>query len=112
MVLITKKLRFCQLFVLGKIHQEKVFGNLLVSKLNKLKQAFLDNRNVDLTKPQNWQFPKRLVHIFGQKVEVFRPLCSSEKDGEKYFAGMKQKPFELLEHLFMKNAKFAFFQKK
>ena len=35
----NKKLRFCQLFVLGKIHQDKVFGNLLVSK-----QAFLDNR--------------------------------------------------------------------
>ena len=51
MVLIKKKLRFCQLFVSGKIHQEKVFGNLLVSK-----QAFLDNRNIDLRKPQNRHF--------------------------------------------------------
>ena len=103
MVLITKKLRFCQLFVLGKIHQDKVFGNLLVSKLNKLKQAFLDNRNVDLTKPQNWQFPKRLV---------FRPLCSSEKDGEKYFAGMKQKPFETIRTSVYEERKICFFSKE
>ena len=112
MVLITKKLRFCQLFVLGKIHQDKVFGNLLVSKLNKLKQAFLDNRNVDLTKPQNWQFPKRLDNIFGQKVEVFRPLCSSEKDGEKYFAGMKQKPFETIRTSVYEERKICFFSKE
>ena len=50
-----KKFRFCQLFLLGKIHQDKVFGNLLVSK-----QAFLDNRNIDLGKPQNCHFSQEV----------------------------------------------------
>ena len=33
--------------------QEKVFGDVLVRK-----QAFLDNRNVDLRKQENWHFCK------------------------------------------------------
>ena len=51
----NKKLRFCQLFVLGEKHQEKVFGNVLVSK-----QAFLEYRNIDLRKPQNWHFSQEI----------------------------------------------------
>ena len=42
------------------------FGDVFVKK-----QAFLDNRNMDLRKPQNCLFAKGLVHDFGQKVEVF-----------------------------------------
>ena len=53
----------------------KVFGDLHVRK-----QALLDNRNMDLRKPQNWYFSKELVHDFGQNwVEVFSSLVSYEK---------------------------------
>ena len=42
------------------------FGDVFVKK-----QAFLDNRNKDLRKPQNCLFAKGLVYDLGQKVEVF-----------------------------------------
>ena len=42
MVLI-KNWKFCERFVLCKIDQEKVFGDVVARK-----QAFLDNRNMDL----------------------------------------------------------------
>ena len=41
-------LRLCQLFVLSKIHQEKVFDDVLVRN-----PAFPDDRNMDLKRPQN-----------------------------------------------------------
>ena len=57
----------------------KVFGDLHVRK-----QALLDNRNMDLRKPQNWYFSKELVHDFGQNwVEVFSSLVSYQKWIEK-----------------------------
>ena len=52
-MVLVKILRFCQLFVLCKIHREKIFGDVLVRK-----QAFLDHRIIDLRKPQNWHFSK------------------------------------------------------
>ena len=45
--------KFLYLFILGKIGQEKVFGNVLDRKL-----AFLDYKNMDLKKSQNWHFSK------------------------------------------------------
>ena len=49
----------------------KVFGDLHVRK-----QALLDNRNMDLRKPQNCE----LVHDFDQNwVEVFSSLVSYQK---------------------------------
>ena len=45
--------KFCERFVLCKIHPEKVFGDVLVRK-----QAFLDNINMDLKRRQNWHFSK------------------------------------------------------
>ena len=63
-MVLVKNLKFCERFVLGKIHPEKVFGDVLVRK-----QAFLDNINMDLKRRQNWHFSKG--HDFGQKVEVF-----------------------------------------
>ena len=45
-----------------------MFGDVLVRK-----QAFLDNRNMDFKKKMAF-FPKRLVHDFCQKVEVFSSL--------------------------------------
>ena len=49
----VKNLKFCERFVLYKIHPEKVFGDVLVRK-----QAFLDNINMDLKRRQNWHFCK------------------------------------------------------
>ena len=66
-MVLVKNLKFCERFVLRKIHPEKVFGNALVRK-----QAFLDNENMDLKRRQNWDFCK--VHDFGQKDEVFSSL--------------------------------------
>ena len=64
----VKNWKFCERFVLFKIHPEKVFGDVLVRK-----QAFLDNINTDLKRRENWHFCKGvpIVHDFGQKVEVF-----------------------------------------
>ena len=66
-MVLVKNLKFCERFVLSKIHPEKVFGNVLVRK-----QAFLDNENMDLKRRQNWDFCK--VHHFGQKDKVFSSL--------------------------------------
>ena len=63
-MVLVKNLKFCERFVLCKIHPEKVFGDVVVRK-----QAFLDNINMDLQRRQNWHFCK--VHDFGQKVEGF-----------------------------------------
>ena len=52
-MVLVKYWKFCERFVLWKIHPEKVFGNVLVRK-----QAFLDNINMDLKRRQNWHFCK------------------------------------------------------
>ena len=66
-MVLVKNLKFCKRFVLCKIHAEKVFGDVLVRK-----EAFLENINMDLKRRQNWHFSKkRIVHDFGQKVELF-----------------------------------------
>ena len=54
-------------FVLCIIHQEKVFGYILITK-----QPFLDYTNIDLKSMQNcFFFPKAIVHDDAQKLEVF-----------------------------------------
>ena len=65
-MVLVKNLKFCERFVLCKIHPEKVFGDVLLRK-----QAFLDNINMDLKKGKIGIFAKGIVHDFGQKVEVF-----------------------------------------
>ena len=52
-MVLVKNFKFCEPFVLCKIHPEKVFGDVLVRK-----QAFLDNINMDLKRRQNWHFCK------------------------------------------------------
>ena len=52
-MVLVKNLKFCERFVLCKIHPEKVFGDVLVRK-----QDFLDNINMDLKRTQNWHFCK------------------------------------------------------
>ena len=53
-MVLVKNLKFCEHFVLCKIHQEKVFGDVLVRK-----QAFLDNINMDLKRRQKLAFLQR-----------------------------------------------------
>ena len=65
-MVLVENWKFCERFVLCKIHPEKVFRDLLVRK-----QAFLDNINRDLKRSQIGIFAKGIVHDFGQKVEVF-----------------------------------------
>ena len=50
-MVLVKNLKFCERFVLCKIHLEKAFGDVLVRK-----QAFLANINMDLKRRQNWHF--------------------------------------------------------
>ena len=65
-MVLVKNLKFCERFVLSKIHPEQLFGDVLVRK-----QDFLANKKMDLKRRQNWHFAKGIVHNFGQKVEVF-----------------------------------------
>ena len=65
-MVLVKNLKFCERFVLCKIHPEKVFGDVLLRK-----QAFLYNINMGLIRRQIGIFAKGIVHDFGQKVEVF-----------------------------------------
>ena len=65
-MVLVKNWKFCERFVLCKIHPEKVFGDVLVKK-----QAFLDNINMYLKKGKISIFAKGIVHDFAQKVEVF-----------------------------------------
>ena len=52
-MVLVKNLKFCEPFVLCKIHPEKVFGDVLVRK-----QAFLDKTNMDLRRRPKWHFCK------------------------------------------------------
>ena len=65
-MVLVKNFKFCSRFVLCKIHQEKVFGDVLLRK-----QALLDSINMDLKKGKIGIFAKGIVHDFRQKVEVF-----------------------------------------
>ena len=68
-MILVKSLKFCERFVLRKIHPEKVFGDVLVRK-----KACLRNINMDLKKGKIGIFAKRIVHDFDEKVEVFSSL--------------------------------------
>ena len=71
-MVLVENWKFCERFVLCKIHPENVFGDVLVRK-----QAFLDNINRDLKRRQNWHFD------FGQKVEVFSSFVSMKNRSRK-----------------------------
>ena len=75
-----KNWKFCERFVLCKIHPEKVFVDVLVRK-----RAFLDNINMDLKRRQNSHFCKgdQIVHDFGLKVEVFSSFVFIKNRFEK-----------------------------
>ena len=50
-MVLVKNLKFCERFVLCKIHPEKVFGDVLVRK-----QAFLEKTNMNLKKKAKLAF--------------------------------------------------------
>ena len=52
-MVLVKNWKFCEPFVLCKIHPEKVFADVLVRK-----PAFLDNINMELKRGQNWNVCK------------------------------------------------------
>ena len=67
-MVLVKNRKFCERFVLCKIHPEKVVGDVLVREL-----AFVENTNMHLRRRQNWHLSKgdMIVHDFGQKAGVF-----------------------------------------
>ena len=108
-MVLVKYWKFCERFVLCKIHPEKVFGDVLVRK-----QAFLDNINMDLKRRQNWHFlqsGKSMILV--KKLKFFHVLCLSKKDREKVFPDVldKKEAFkDYKKNCVQKNAKLEFFQ--
>ena len=86
-MVLVKKLKFCERFVLCKIHLEKGFGDVLVRK-----QAFQDNINMDLRRRQNLPFLQRgKFMILVKKLKFFHLLSLSKIDREKVFADVLDK---------------------
>ena len=86
-MVLVKNLKFCERFIVGKIHLEKVFGDVLVRK-----QAFLDKINMNLNKKGKIGiFKKTIVHDFGQKVEVFSSFVFIKIHREKVFGDVLDK---------------------
>ena len=72
-MVLVKNLKFCLPFVLYKIHQKKVFDDVLVRK-----QAFLDNQNMDLKKHKIEIFAKRIAMNLVKKLK-FSMFCVYQK---------------------------------
>ena len=62
-MVLDKIMKFVYCIFLGKIRQKNVFGNVLDRKL-----AFLDYRNMDLKKLENWHFSKGVSPWFWSKL--------------------------------------------
>ena len=77
-----KNLKFFQLFVLYKIHREKVFADVLVRK-----QDFLDNKNMHFKRRQSGIIPKGLVHDFRPKLEISSKLILMQNKPRKSIYG-------------------------
>ena len=77
-----KNLKFHERFVFCKIHPQKVFGDALVRK-----QAFLDNKNMDLNTSQIGIFAKSMILV--KKMKFFHLLCLSKIDQENVFPDVR-----------------------
>ena len=64
-MLLVKNWTFVQLFFLGKIGRENLFGNVLDIII-----APLDYNNINIKSRKISIFPKGLVHGFGQKFDI------------------------------------------
>ena len=86
-MVLVKNLKFCERFVLCKIHLEKAFGDLLVRK-----QAFLDKTNMNFKKKGKIGiFTNGIVHDFGQKVVVFSSFAFIKIHQENVFGDVLDK---------------------
>ena len=65
-MVLAKINKFLYMFMLGKTGQEKEFCNFLDRKL-----AFLDYKNMDLKKSQNWHFSQGVSPWFRPKLSNF-----------------------------------------
>ena len=65
-MVVAKINKFLYLFMLGKTGEEKEFFNFLDRKL-----AFLDYKNMDLKKSQNWHFSKGVSPWLRPKLSIF-----------------------------------------
>ena len=65
-MILVKKLKFIHRLCLSKIDREKVFADVLDKRA-----AFKDFKNNCLSKTQNKNFSKGLVHGLGQKFHIF-----------------------------------------
>ena len=68
-MILVKKLKFCHLLCLSKIHREKVFADVLDKK-----EAFKDYKKTVNEKRKIRIFLKGLAHRFGQKFEISSTL--------------------------------------
>ena len=84
----SKIWNFLNVSFLCKMHPEKVFGDVLVRK-----KAFLDNRNMELKRRQNWHFCKgdKYYMILVKKLKFFHLLCLFKIDRGKLFADVLDK---------------------
>ena len=68
-MVLVKNWTFVQLFFLGKIGRENLFGNVLDIII-----APLDYKNINIKPSQNLYFPKGLVYNFAQKFYISSTL--------------------------------------
>ena len=68
-MILVKKLKFFHLLYLSKIDPEKEFADVLYKK-----EAFKDYKKTVYEKCKIGNFPKGLVHRFGQKFEISSTL--------------------------------------
>ena len=68
-MILVKKLKFFHLLSLSKIDREKLFADVLDKKwpFKTIKTTVYEKRKIRI-------FPKRLVHRFGEKFELFSTL--------------------------------------
>ena len=68
-MILVKKLKFFHLLSLSKIDREKLFADVLDKKwpFKTIKTTVYEKRKIRI-------FPKRLVHRFGRKFELFSTL--------------------------------------
>ena len=77
-MILVKKLKFLYVLCLSKIDREKLFADVFDKK-----EAFKDYKNNCVRKTQNENFPKGLVHRFGQKFDISSTLILMQNRSRK-----------------------------
>ena len=81
-MILVKKLKFFHLLSLSKIDREKLFADVLDKKrpFKTIKTTVYEKRKIRI-------FPKRLVHRFGRKFELFSTLVFMQNRPRKSISG-------------------------